>query len=690
MKSVHFAVLLLIALVLRIVWPLTDPPDRLTWSNGEITDPPAIVHAARNVVLFGEWERDESKDLVFFPLLNVVTAGAFALFGANRLVLQVLSALFGTGAIAATAWALRRSGAPSQFLAPALVAVSFWIVMFSRIPVAENLVILLLAISAGFGLGETKRDFLLAGFFAGVAALFGKIHALAFFPALALFVYRRRSFSSVLQTCWGLGIAGLLWLVLIFGPHHDEILDQVHHSGELYGSSPVLRSPIQLFLAPLRALRFSWFGARFFWVVLLGGWFAISTVASAPVFRRRVKNGTALFALWVLFAWTVLSYLPYMAPRYFVLTALPLAVCAAFQIAEWRAGIAPALGSLRGKRGRLVAFVWLVFLCFVFIDASNHWIAFVGERIYPVSPLRANQFVNATQRWSDAVGPFEGSCLVAALAGTMMFFLYLMRTRRPPRAPTSQARLAALCLFCVLGFDLVQYIDWIRHKDYALEEAKKSFDAVVGPEAVVTGTFASALVLGTNRVAVPFVGSPRPGYLEEKNATHLVLGEPGDISGMEKSLPEVVSRLATVRSWPLRTRHLRKVTVFRIEWPDSSKIARDYHPTPFEHAVNLIEAEAYDDAFTALEAIQNSGTKIPDVYSLQAEICMRKGDAAGAQTYLQKSLEMRPTNPQDLYNLAVLLYSAGERRRAHELWVEGVRLDPDDIDLSQAVQQPFE
>ena len=690
MKSTHFVALLLVAFALRILWPLADPPDRLSWSNGEITDPPAIVHAARNAVLFGEWQRDESKDFVFYPLLNVVTAGAFALFGTNRLVLQVLSALFGTGAIAAIAWALRRAGTPAQFLAPALVAVSFWIAMFSRIPLAENLVLFLLSIAAGFALGKTKRDFLLAGLFAGVAAFFGKIHALAVLPAFALFLFRRRSLASVVQMCVGLGIGAVLWLALIFLPFHAAILDQVRHSGELYGSSKVLRSPVELLIAPLRAVRFSWYSFRFFWLLILGGWFAISTISSGAVFRRRLENGSALFALWILFAWVALSFLPYMAPRYFLLTALPLAVCTAFQIVEWRAGTAPALASLRGARGRLIALVWVIFLSFVVIDASNHWISFLSERMYPVSPSLADRFLDAAEPWSAAVEVFEGSCIVAALVGSMAFFVLMIRTRRPPRPAQPWPRLAAIGLVAVLVFDLLQYVDWLRHKDYALEEAKKSFDAVVGPNAVVSGTFSSALVLGSRRVAVPFVGIPPPGYLEDENATHLVLGEPGDISGLQKSLPAVVNQLVTVRSWPLRTRHIRKITVFRIEWPDTSKIAESYQPTPFERAAALIEAGAFEEAFAALEEIRASGTEIPDVYSLQAECRMQMGDAAGAQARLEKALQMRPSTPQDLYNLAVLLYTAGDRRRAHELWIQGLRLDPDDIDLAQAVQQPYE
>ena len=38
--------ILLVALVLRTIWPLADPPELLSWSTGEYTDPAWVVHGA--------------------------------------------------------------------------------------------------------------------------------------------------------------------------------------------------------------------------------------------------------------------------------------------------------------------------------------------------------------------------------------------------------------------------------------------------------------------------------------------------------------------------------------------------------------------------------------------------------------------------------------------------------------------
>jgi hypothetical protein len=423
--------------------------------------------------------------------------------------------------------------------------------------------------------------------------------------------------------------------------------------------------------------------------LLLGGWFALTTLGQPSVFRRRVENGSALFALWVLSAWLALSVLPYVAPRYFLLAAIPLAVCSAFQIEEWRAGLAPSLASLR-KWQRLLVYAWLVFVCFAVIGATGHWISWMDERIFPVSPTASAAFVGATQRWADASATFEGCATLAVLFASIAFAILIPITRRRPPILSAHPRIAALAVGVLLGLDLLQFVDWAAHRTYAVEQAKKSFDAIIGPDAIVSGTFASTLVLGSRRVAVPLFGDPRSGYLEDENATHLAIGEPGDVGNLENTLPEVSGLLAPVQSWPVPTRHLRKISVFRIQWPDSSSIAQHYEPTPFEKAVDLKSAGEHAAAFAQLEAFRASGAEVADVYSLQAECRHQLGDLPGARALLEKALQLRPASPQDLFNLANLLYREGDRQGAHELWVQGFRFDPNDLDLAQAILLPVE
>jgi hypothetical protein len=61
---------LLVTILLRAVWMDSDPPARISWSNGIFTDPPVLVHDARNHALFGRWILDYNRDVWVFPLMN--------------------------------------------------------------------------------------------------------------------------------------------------------------------------------------------------------------------------------------------------------------------------------------------------------------------------------------------------------------------------------------------------------------------------------------------------------------------------------------------------------------------------------------------------------------------------------------------------------------------------------------------
>lgn len=681
--------LVALGIFLRFVWPLADPPDRLTWSNGEVTDPPSIVHAARNVVLFGEWVRDDSKDLVFYPLLNGITAGAFRIFGPSRLASVLLSALFGAATVAALAWAIRRARPGLEpLLAAAIVSFSFWIAMFSRIPVAENLVVLLLVVSAGCALRGGRRADLTAGVVAGIAAFFGKIHALTIVPAIALYLAQRGGFPRVRTfVLGGLG-AFALWVLVVFIPGREAILDQVSRASDLYGSSPLVKSAMESIVAPLRALRNSWFFLRFPWIALVGGWYAIATLGDRTTFRARLASGGTLFALWVAAAWLALSFLAYQAPRYFLLAAIPLGACAAYQIVEWFAGEGLRLVDLRGVRGNVALFVWCVLVAFGIADGSNHWISFLSERIYPESADAAARLLAATDPWVAIAQPFNGCCIVAAFFGTLAFAAIKLFARRRRRSPMPRPNIAALSLAFLFGFDAVQIVDWIPRRDHALEEAKSSFSSIVGEDAVVFGGFAPALVMDTKRVAIPLFGNPRPGTLEEYGVTHLVLGEPGDISGLEKAFPDLVARLSPVQSWPVRTRHLRRIALFRLR-PADSLATSSYVETSFERAVDRLHAEDMDGAIALFEEYRRTAPRpAPDALSLLAECRLALGDNDAGRALLEEAIRERPSVPQDLYNLGVLLYRGGREADAIQLWKRGFRLDPSDAELAQALRQP--
>ncbi len=239
----------------------------------------------------------------------------------------------------------------------------------------------------------------------------------------------------------------------------------------------------------------------------------------------------------------------------------------------------------------------------------------------------------------------------------------------------------------ILGFDLLQYADWIPRRSYALEEAKASFDAVVGENAVVTGPLAPALVLGSSRVALPLYGMARPGIFDEYGVTHVVLGEPASTKEIETASPGILDRLDLVRTWPIRTRHLRRITVYRIR--DAKPITEGrYTPTSFEQAADRIVAGDGDGAIAMLQEFRATHFQpIPDAIVLEAECRLAKGEEESAVGLLEEAVRLRPHAPPELYNLGVLYARRGENDRAIVLWRRGFAADPIDPDLARALRE---
>ena len=316
-----------VALLLRIVWPLADPAARFSWSNGVYTDPATMVHAARNATVFGEWIVDYNRDLFYYPLVNGLTWIFFQVVGPGRLATVILSALAGTASLVGLVWALRRTAGPRAALWGAVLGgINAWMVMYSRIPLAENVVLILLTLSSALVVGRSSRSQAVAGALAVGATLFGKYHAAGFLPGLVLFVaLRDRSFRALLPLLAGGTVVFLAWLATIFLPHRADVLGHVsRQTTELHGSFPIVTSLREGLGEIYNTVRRAWLFYRIPICGAVGGFFAIWTALNPAARRRALEDGSAIFAFWFLGMWIYFSALPYKAPRYFVLVVPPL------------------------------------------------------------------------------------------------------------------------------------------------------------------------------------------------------------------------------------------------------------------------------------------------------------------------------------------------------------------------------
>jgi hypothetical protein len=572
------------------------------------------------------------------------------------------------------AWAARRcGGGRASLLIATLVGGGYWLVMYSRVPVTENLVVALLALASAFALGKEAPSRFAAGTTAGVAVLFGKLHAIAFLPALALFlVLRERRASAIALPAAGAAVSLILWLLLIYLPFRAEIAQHVCESSALYGSAPFLSSFVETVAEPLKTIRFSWLFYRMPVLGTLGGFFALWTIGSRDARQRRLESGSALFAFWFIFTWIYLTLLPYKAPRYFLLAGVPLAACAGFQLRE-------TLRSPRGAAETLTVGLWVYLTAYTAIDSFRHYLA-MSANLFRVPHSSVFRFL---ERTLDSVAyPLYQLWLVSSLALVLGVVLWLVLRRTSPEAWGVGRRVASLALGLALVVNLGQYAWWASHRIYAIEEAKASFDAIVADDAVLLGGFAPVLVQDSRKVAVPQFGDPDQGTIERHGVTHVVLGQPGDRAPFEAAYPGLLERMALIRQWPFRTRHVRALRLHRLPPEIASSV---YEPSLFEAAVHAMDDGRYEEAIMRFHEFRRSAGEIPDAFSLEAKCHYLIGDPVTAKECLGHAIELRPTNPEDYFNLGTLVRREGDVDAARRLWLRGLRFDPFDETMAQAV-----
>jgi hypothetical protein len=694
------AVILLAGLVLRIVWPLADPADRYSWSNGIYTDPPTMVHAARNAILHGEWVTDYNRDLWIYPLMNGLTWLFYLPFGVGRLPTVVLSALLGTAMVGVLAWGLYRSAGPRvAILGAVLGAFNQWLVFFARVPVAENLVALLLALACGAAFGRSPRSRFLAGALGVGATLFGKYHALGFLPGLVLFVgLRDRNLRGLLPLVGGGAAVFAVWFAVIFMPHTQDVLGHVgRQSTGLHGQLPFLISLQEGLSEILNTLRRSWMYFRMPVVGGLGGLFAIWVVGNRGARKRALENGTALYAFWFLGTWLYYSLLPYKAPRYYLILAPAMVAGAAIVLGRLLRGEELRLRAPATWDEHLPILVCIYTFLFGAIDSVKHYVAILLEYLTLPPPRVSPEAFDSIVGFFRHVDTFHQGLTWAAILSIPVYIVVLWSPEITARLgrPTSVLSGPALrtlgqgLVGVSIAFGLWQWGWWATHRTTFLEDVKASLPALVGEEAVLMGPLAPLLAQDTDHRVLPYFGPPgRDDLLAEYGVTHVVVSGTGDADDLDQRFPGLLDESAVVQVWPVRTLFASTLEVRRLPQEFAGRRLHDYEPTLFELGAEETLAEHWEAALEWFEAHrQAGGVETPELLSLESVCWFKLGDYDRAKALLERVVAQRPLDPLNYQSLGVLALRDGDRAGALELLMKAWRLDPGNQELEKTVRE---
>jgi tetratricopeptide (TPR) repeat protein len=251
--------------------------------------------------------------------------------------------------------------------------------------------------------------------------------------------------------------------------------------------------------------------------------------------------------------------------------------------------------------------------------------------------------------WASALSPEStaATVMIWLLASAIVLVALWAPARwRTPRIAT-RPRFAALAITAAIGVQLLRsgtaYAD-MRHTTRA---AVEDMQAVLAPDAVVSGLFSHLLTTG-NTLDRKLVSASRFGdgvlrrTFEHRKVTHLTMN-----SG--EHVPETLARFAADGA-PLRhvhTFHVRGIAilVLRFEFADAY-----YSRSTYEHGVTAFEEGRQDDAIAHFE---KAAREFPDRAAPVSALAMARlarGEPAKALDSCRKALSL---NPWDLRALGV-------------------------------------
>jgi Dolichyl-phosphate-mannose-protein mannosyltransferase len=508
------AAILIVAAMLRAIFPAADPPWRSTvgvvWH-----DEGAWTHNARNKALYGAWVQDQWNPVYIAPVFTGLEYASFAAFGVGLRQARLVSEAAGVLSVLLLALGLRRVGGNTAGVyAGALAATNYVYVMYDRAAIMEGLMAAFI-VASWYCSTRAERN-------AKWGAAAGVMAALAFFTKAAAAFY-----------VGALGLVAILELLPLRGGRHVPSVP-----GE--GGSDVPRVPPE------------------------GG----SDIDAAPwTIAGLAVSFAVIGALFVLPHWTDYRFYNWQMsvtrkPSYDLASVLQrvtwfpvlhdtfsrswpellLTLFGAWQIGSgWRRATVPerllllwvAIGSLEMlvhdvSNERRFVFLLPALAAFTALALTRRsfefrrpstaagWLAvpLVFYSCYVASaPLTRLLFLDAVHD-HHLSGTVRLAAAAALIGGSLTMFVL---RRHSALSLFMRPAGAATAFVLLLGWDVTQFGDWAaRWRTYKNYEAMLAVGAAVPPGTLIQGKLANGLAL-ENRIRPIFIGHEFGNYADRKS-----------------------------------------------------------------------------------------------------------------------------------------------------------------------------
>ncbi|MGQ9678036.1 MAG: ArnT family glycosyltransferase [bacterium] len=543
-------VILLLALLLRIADLRADPPPDLSWSFAPYTDESLNTYSARNFILYGNWQKDDFLPFCIYPLVNIIVALVFKFLGIGFVQVKLISVLSGVLGVLALALLIRKiTQETAALFASMLLALSYPLVMYSRLGLVESVQILFLLLTGLFWVKSSEKPVLMlpAGFFAFTTFLLVKISAVFLLPVLfILFIdrglsvrtdekKRRLFFSSFIWFIAGAVSAVLIWLLVVFLPYRAQYLQYVlRHSSESPAGHPttLFGYLFNTFTVGLRSKLFP----RLVWVALVG-------FLTLPLLAKRENPALRYLLLWFVFGALMLGYMNYRPPRYEIILLPPLIGAAGIAISRLLFTTREPFWVQKPRRLNT-----LLYSIYCWPLALQLLLYFSGFRLYPQPGNESSLLVLAL-----------GISFVV-IATAAWFSRFLPEKQTPPLGSI----LAMLILLFSFRLDIGQFVNWFSHRTYVLISSAQELNRLLPENAVLAGSWAPPLMIESRKKTVAVTDWANiDDPINRFGVTHLILGE-NEVDNLlqGKIPPEIRAQMKPLRQYRIRGQLLTLYSLF--------------------------------------------------------------------------------------------------------------------------------
>ena len=673
------------AVLFRLAYLRADPPWDFTWSQALFTDGARAIDGARSKILFGQWIPDmRSPVVLFYPLVNALAYVIFKLGGVGLAQANLVGALPALASVILLfLWMRKIEGRAGGFAALVLLAFPFVHVVYSRVPMVEALLILMLLAGFRFAL-KGNRGLLAAGLLCGLAAFMVKMHALHFAPVVLAFVLiehrgdpTRRKAAAVGSFLVGLAAAVGMWLALVYLVN-PEIISKYFQSNILLAQKGEYAGAGigQILTARLGALIHLGSGRDGFFaeVPILSVMAFLGLLAVLSGFsggRAESKPWERLAAIWFVGIVAALSLLSYRPLRYMVLLTPPVVLLATSFLLRLMGG-RPLMAA---RKPKWFVFAFPVWLAWVLIHLQQD---IIYRTLSGGAPL-------VTGRLSPGAISFYNFHLSVwwhvLIYGGVAAALTLIFKDRIGRARVSfdHRGFKAAAVGILLAFvtvHSVSFAGYARGRRYSIIDAAGSLGRVLSDGVFIVGDCSTTLSLEAGFRTLPAYGDliryKEKETFEQYPVTHFLLRFPTLFEYLRDTYPDAVGRMAVVRAFVLCG---RAATVVRLpEWPGYARAA--YVPSRYEIGFDALRRGRVEEARIAFEEFLEQRPDSYEALSALAICGLEAGRIEEAEAAIRRALEItdRDSFSREIYG--DVLSARGDKYGARAEWQKAFELNP--------------